>query len=491
MNGKDHLFHKLCFHVLHIQDKKFHSMCLPVKNGTCTTCLEEMRSGGSWITKRRAAQDHIVQTGTGLKEKGKRRKLASIVTLGSNSSSNLKKHKIAVNIDHPEYFQKLKATYVEKDKVFRKYIQQYAKTLNHGIGVDYHQVDFKEFQKLPYWTLYVNEAGDLFTGYFCDPNTPVEHHVNDSLHLLITVMNVSSHLLFLAAQRIESIVQGMGVHSLVHGLRCSGFDILAKNVLDDAKLKLGDKMKTMFCPGDGKITETITFDKATANEFKKYIKQKAAAERVGELFQLVVLSTMQNAIERSMAVAAHNTKGKQISKILEVLENMLDTEVVNFLTHEEHQYIDRNLFIRQVNAFEFSKESNIEIEAVVAITLQGRDARKMYNGGFSSVLAHMNSFAILAQLENRERMDGLMEKNAKLNRKTEKADNAVKQLLNKLTNICDEEKICKKELDEKDVENLCSDVASSLESLQQHDVDASSFQAEILNSSRDMLQLYS
>ena len=66
-----------------------------------------------------------------------------------------------------------------------------------------------------------------------------------------------------------------------------------------------------------------------------------------------------------------------------------------------------------MNTFEFAKESPLDIEGLIEgskIQLQGRESRRMLNGGFASVLSHMNLFAVTAQLQNREKMDMLKKK---------------------------------------------------------------------------------
>ena len=491
LHGTERMFHNIGFQDFQVKDKKAQCLCQPVKNSICATCLEEMRSG-SWMQKHAHRDTETVQPEiAAATTKGKGKKRASPKP---TSVSNLKKHKINVAIDDPAYFLQLHNLFVSKDASFRKYIKQYAATLNNGFGIEYHHVDIKDFQKSPYWAMYVAEAGDLFTGYFCDPHTPVNHHFTDTLHLLITTMNVAAHLLIIAAQRIETVVEGLGIHALCHGLTMSGFEILAKNILDNASLKYGDRMKTFVSAVGGKVTETMSFDKATALEFQKFVKQKATAERMGELFKQLCVPPKSSVLEASMLLSKFNTKTKQIEKVLEALDNLPDQQVVELLTHEEHQFIDRNLFLRKVNTFEFAKESPLDIEGLIEgskIQLQGRESRRMLNGGFASVLSHMNLFAVTAQLQNREKMDMLKKKIAKLHRKTEEADNAVKELLSKLSDCCDEAEMGKMDLDGSTIENMCSDMAASMEAVERHEVDISAYQADILATSHDMLLLYS
>ena len=59
----------------------------------------------------------------------------------------------------------------------------------------------------------------------------------------------------------------------------------------------------------------------------------------------------------------------------------------------------------------------------------------------------------------------------KLHRKTEEADNAVKEVLSKLSSCCDE--LGKMDLDESTIENMCSDMAASKEAVERHEVEIS------------------
>ena len=185
--------------------------------------------------------------------------------------------------------------------------------MNFGIGIEYHKVDLKEFQKSPNWVKFVKEAGDAFGSYFCDRTTPVSHHFLDTLHLLITTMNVAAHMLVLAAQRVETVVEGFGIHALCHGLKCSGFEILAKNILSDANLKIGDKLKTFIAAECGKITDTISFDKASVLEFRKFIANKASGNRVKELF-FEVCGMDCTPLQQKLIMSQAPNKGSEIQK---------------------------------------------------------------------------------------------------------------------------------------------------------------------------------
>ena len=67
----------------------------------------------------------------------------------------------------------------------------------------------------------------------------------------------------------------------------------------------------------------------------------------------------------------------------------------------------------------------------------------------------------------------------------------MKELLSKLSDCCDEAEMGKMDLDGSTIENMCSDMAASMEAVERHEVDISAYQADILATSHDMLLLYS
>ena len=66
----------------------------------------------------------------------------------------------------------------------------------------------------------------------------------------------------------------------------------------------------------------------------------------------------------------------------------------------------------------------------------------------------------------------------KLHRKTEEADNALKVVLPKLSSCCDE--LGKMDLDDSTIENMCSDIAESMEVVERYEVDISAYQLTFL-----------
>lgn len=388
--------------------------------------------------------------------------------------------------------------YVQKDKIFRKHVLQYSKTLNHGFGVaDYHEANLKEFKKSPHHARFTSEAGEQFSSYFSDNVTPLAHHLTDTLHLLICCMTACMQLLIIAAQRVEDVIPGLGIHALCHALRVSGFYLLAKAIDDSATLKLGEKLKTLVSAESGQISETMTFDKATVIEFKKYLFKTsggATADRIEELFNELVNANYPDLVEKKLKISQCKTKTLQLSELKNLLDKLSDEQIIKLINCEESQFIDRSLFVRKVHKFEVASSSNIDVDSVLKdmnFQLPGREARRMLNGGFLNTLQHLNLFAVMATLKNREKMEEYILKISKLNKKSEQAHMAVKAVIKNLSDIKDPSQQFKLDLDDDSVENICSTVTSSLDALQQHDIDISDIEAEIATTSHDLVLLYS
>lgn len=489
-------YHNVSFTCLHIYDRKAMNLIRPVKPCVCHICLEELRSVTWQECFKLAEPDN--QNLNDPSQKSSKRSNKKNKKKGSLSDGNLEKQNIKIPVSDPAFLNHMHKLFVQKDKVFRKYIAEYSKTINHGVGVsDYHEADMKEFKKSPHHARFIAEAGDLFSSYYSDRITPLSHHLTDTLHLLICCMTACMQLLIVAAQRVEDVIPGLGIHALCHGLRVSGFYLLAKAIESNAMLKLGDKLKTLVSAESGKISETMTFDKATVIEFKKYLFKTsggAPAERISELFNDMVKKNTSTVAEAKVKISNCNTKALQLGQIKEYLEKLSDENILDLIKSEENQMIDRALFVRRVQKFEVASSSCIDIDITfkdMNFQLPGREARRMLNGGFMNTLQHLNLFAVMATLQNREKMDDHISKIAKLNKKTEQAHMAVKNVIKTLSDIKDPDQSFKNDLEDDSVENICSMVTASLEVLQQHDLDISGIEAEILNTSHDMVLLYS
>ena len=68
-------------------------------------------------------------------------------------------------------------------------------------------------------------------------------------------------------------------------------------------LNLVDKLKTFVSAETGKLTDVMSFEKATAIEFKKLVKTKANAVCVYDLFQELCVSTCKDEIRKHILIA--------------------------------------------------------------------------------------------------------------------------------------------------------------------------------------------
>ena len=203
------------------------------------------------------------------------------------------------------------------------------------------------------------------------------------------------------------------------------------------------------------------------------------------------------------------SKTKQLEKINEISNKMTDDEVLGLILPEEHRMIDRTLFVRVVNKVEVASCSNIDVRTIVKETTvkwPGRDARHyMFGGGWEEGLQQMNLIAINAKIANREMLDDKIKAILCLEKKTEGSRQAIKTVVKQLSDLRDPTKEVvsfysrklKSENDNEDdsfdkysVENICSDVMSSLDALEQHDIDIDEYCQEVLQQSRGAILLY-
>ena len=97
---------------------------------------------------------------------------------------------------------------------------------------------------------YALAAGPTAFGYLNDPFTPLRHWLPDSLHLILTVCGYAFNLYTIGAQRVENLHPGYGIYCLAQSLRYAGLPHEAKYIEKEARLKLGDKLKTFVSCGD-------------------------------------------------------------------------------------------------------------------------------------------------------------------------------------------------------------------------------------------------
>jgi len=156
-------------------------------------------------------------------------------------------------------------------------------------------------------------------------------------------MRFAFKLHILAAQRVEALHAGFGIHSLQQALalRFGGCPHQATIIERECKLKLGDRMKSLVgCCSDGAaIVETMTFDRATKLEFVKFLNKKtkgASANRVEKVFLDLVGAKIKSQAASKLVIIQCSSKSKQLEKIIEWLAEMLDEEVLQLILHEKY-----------------------------------------------------------------------------------------------------------------------------------------------------------
>ena len=242
-------------------------------------------------------------------------------------------------------------------------------------------------------------------------------------------------------------------------------------------------------------------------------KQKGAdAKRIECLFRDLV-KKKRNTVDAKVLQAQCTTKAKQLEQINLLMEDMPTDEILPLITWEEQKMIDRLLFVRMVNKVDVASGSSVDVPALVSsskVKFSGREARTfLFEGGFESGLQVMNLIAINAKVQNRELLNSHLKTISKLEKKNEHVERAIKDTVQKLAELRDpstevvnkyaskiklqqDTKVgAEDDFESFSVENVCSDVISSLDALEQYEVDISAVRDDIIKASYDAVLLYS
>ena len=177
---------------------------------------------------------------------------------------------------------------------------------------------------------------------------------------------------------------------------------------------------------------------------------------------------------------------------------MSDEEILSIIPWEEQKMIDRMLFHRMVSKVDVAVGSDIQISSIVnesKVKFPGRAAQTfMFGGGFEAGLQQMNLTAVNAKLQYNEMVAGHQTKLAKLEKNSELQDPTPQVISKFIAKFKTEREVLQDEHGDPfhplSVENVCSDVISSLEALQQHDIDISAIRDDIIKASYDAVLLY-
>ena len=223
----------------------------------------------------------------------------------------------------------------------------------------------------------------------------------------------------------------------------------------------------------------------------------------------------RSAVDAKVLQAQCTTKAKQLEQINLLMEDMPTDEILPLITWEEQKMIDRLLFaiVRMVNKVDVASGSSVDVPALVSsskVKFPGCEARTfLFEGGFESGLQVMNLIAINAKVQNRELLNSHLKIISKLEKKNEHVERAIKDTVQKLAELRDpstevvnkyaskiklqqDTKVgAEDDFESFSVENVCSDVISSLDALEQYEVDISAVRDDIIKASYDAVLLYS
>ena len=156
-------------------------------------------------------------------------------------------------------------------------------------------VDLKSFEDsniLPVMLIYAKK--DLprswmkFKGYTNDKVTCMKERFLDTLHAKMKYGEVLMELIKLAAERVELLHPGLGVHCMTMSLRFGGMTKVANNIKEKCARQYGTKLKTYISAGD-KALDVMSSEQAMANEFEfvQFVLKHAGKARVEALCRQV------------------------------------------------------------------------------------------------------------------------------------------------------------------------------------------------------------
>ena len=131
-----------------------------------------------------------------------------------------------------------------------------------GLQYFYESKEFTDFQ---------STYGCEYKGLLCDPLTPLEQYITDTLHLCIILANMlKDQLAVPLLQQIEDSVPGLGPHVLHAASKTAGFTHLALHVVQYARKAYKSKLVDLStCKQKGCIGG-VTIQTAVLDEFKKF-----------------------------------------------------------------------------------------------------------------------------------------------------------------------------------------------------------------------------
>ena len=184
------------------------------------------------------------------------------------------------------------------DNFFREHITQFWESMpKYDCPPSPLGVDLKSFEDSKYFTSYADmQKKDLriprswmkFKGYTNDKVTCIKERFLDTWHGKMKYGEVLMELIKLAAERVELLHPGLGVHCMTMSLRFGGMTKVANNIKEKCARQYGTKLKTYISAGD-KALDVMSSEQAMANEFEfvQFVLKHAGKARVEALCRQV------------------------------------------------------------------------------------------------------------------------------------------------------------------------------------------------------------
>jgi hypothetical protein len=179
---------------------------------------------------------------------------------------------------------------------------------------------------------------------------------------------VVMELVKLAAERVELLHPGLGIHCMAMSLRFAGLTKVATNIKEEGARQYGNNLEKCVSAGD-KALQVVSTEQAMANEFRVFVLKDAGKARVEALCRQLNAGPISN---RKVAELRKS--------VAEKLSKLPAPRVMNLLTSAEHRICDGNISSRKVDKVVLSDNRVVDIQKVC------RDSQYKLTGGEASLL---------------------------------------------------------------------------------------------------------
>ena len=146
-----------------------------------------------------------------------------------------------------------------------------------------HGIDIKLFQDSKLYDAYVKELKTKFPnsyfkfkGWTADKttSTPMSGRILDTLHTCMKWGEIVMELFKVAAERVELLHPGLGLHCLATSLRFAGLTKVANNIKEEGVRQYSGSLQTFVTVQD-RAMNTMSTEEAMVAEFVEYVLNDA------------------------------------------------------------------------------------------------------------------------------------------------------------------------------------------------------------------------